>query len=152
MRSHVQPFLILLTGLLLVSLSWGGAPPSHYVGFYHWGGAYQASIAEGVEAVAQIGGRIARVAISPRFYIDYHIASYCIANFSLAAAVRDPNVKRALDNDSVDAFILTAYDGSTFGDCSTKHYLNPEYFRSIPEGSAAVVREYSDLTLYLYET
>ena len=46
--------------------------------------------------------------------------------------------------------MLTAYDGVTFGDCVHHRHLDPNFYT--PPNVAAIVKEYSDLTLYLYET
>ena len=107
-------------------------------------------MSDGVAAIAAIGGHIARVTISPRMNIDYHTGSHCIPGFTLAGAMLDADVKKAMDNPAINVFILTAYDGVTFGDCSTHTYLNPRYYT--PTGQAEVAHEYSDLTLYLYRT
>jgi hypothetical protein len=123
--------------------------PSLHVGFYHWGGVYPASISEGVDAVAAIGGRIVRLAVSAKMNRDYGIAWDCIPGFTLAGAMQYPDVKKALDHPAISVFMLTAYDGVTFGDCYTHEYLNPRLNTS---RQAAIIQEYSDLTLYLYQT
>jgi hypothetical protein len=146
---HVRVFAISFALLLVALPLHSQVPPSLSVGFYHWGGVYHASISEGVAAIAAVGGHVARLAISPRMAIDYGMGSSCIAGFTLANAVQDPDVKKALDNPAIDVFVLTAYDGVTFGDCRTHLYLNPGFYT--PSGEAAIVQEYSDLTLYLYQ-
>jgi hypothetical protein len=123
--------------------------PSPKVGFYHWDGAYHASISEGVEAIAAVGGHVARLAVSARMDVDYGMGSSCIPDFTLAGAVQEPDMKKALDHPAIDVFILTAYDGVTFGDCVTLRFLNPSFYT--PSNEAAIVQEYSDLTLYLYQ-
>ena len=103
-----------------------------------------------MDAIAALGGHIARLAISARIDIDYHMGSACIAGFTLASAMQNPDVKKAIDNPAISVFILTSYDGATFGDCVTHNYLNPRYFT--PAKEAEVVQEYSDLALYLSQT
>jgi hypothetical protein len=71
-----------------------------------------------------------------------------LSSRSLGAA-QEPDVKRALDNDKIEAFIITAYDGVSFGDCMTHRYLNPSLHTE--QITAAMIREYSDFTLYLYQ-
>jgi hypothetical protein len=126
------------------------APAFRNVGFYHWGGRRTASMSEGVERIARLGGRVARVVLSPRYYRDYHISQSCYAGYSLTAIANEPDVKRALDNESIDVFILTAYDGATLGDCEHTRFLNPPFYT--PENTRALMQEYSDFTLYLYRT
>jgi hypothetical protein len=63
--------------------------------------------------------------------------------------MQEPDMKKALDNPAISVFMLTAYDGVTFSDCVTHEYLNPRLNMS---RQAAIIREYSDLTLYLYQT
>jgi hypothetical protein len=104
------------------------APAFRNVGFYHWGGRRTASMSEGVERIARLGGRVARVVLSPRYYRDYHISQSCYAGYSLTAIANEPDVKRALDNESIDVFILTAYDGATLGDCEHTRFLNPPFY------------------------
>jgi hypothetical protein len=120
------------------------------VGFYHWGGRYSASGTQGVEQIAALGGRLARLTLSPRYYSDYNLGSGCSSNLSLSMLAREPDVKKALDNEQIEVFMLTAYDGATFGDCIHHRYLDPNFYT--PENVAAIVKEYSDFTLYLYET
>jgi len=123
--------------------------PSFHVGFYHWDGAYHASVSEGVDAIAAVGGHIARLVVSARMDVDYGMGESCIPDFTLAGAMQDPGMKKALDNPAISVFMLTAYDGVTFGDCVTLRFLNPSFYT--PSNEAAIVQEYSDLTLYLYQ-
>jgi hypothetical protein len=123
--------------------------PSFHVGFYHWDGAYHASVSEGMDAIAAVGGQIARLVVSARMNVDYGMGASCIPDFTLAGAMQDPDMKKALDNPAISVFMLTAYDGVTFGDCVTLRFLNPTFYT--PSNEAAIVQEYSDLTLYLYQ-
>jgi hypothetical protein len=125
-------------------------PPAKIVGVYHWGGQVPRSVSQGVEQIAGLGGRIVRIALSPRHYSDYEGRDACYSGFSLAAIAQDPDVKKALDNPSIDLFMFTAYDGTSFGDCVHHRYLNPGFYT--PENTAALIQEYSDFTLYLYQT
>jgi hypothetical protein len=125
-------------------------PLARTVGFYHWGGGYPASVSQGVEQIAALGGRLARITLSPRHYIDYNLGGGCYPNFSLSAIVQEPDVKKALDNEQIEVFMLTAYDGLAFGDCIHHRHLDPAFYT--PSNVAAIVKEYSDLTFYLYET
>jgi hypothetical protein len=63
--------------------------------------------------------------------------------------VQEPDVKQALDNEQIEVFMLTAYDGLAFGDCITHRHLDPGFYT--PTNVAAIIKEYSDLTLYLSE-
>jgi len=117
------------------------------VGFYNWGGRYPTSMSEGVERIAQLGGHVVRIALSPTYYTDYNSGSGCYPGYSLSAIAREADVKRTLDNKSVTVFVLTAYDGVTFGDCINQRWVNPSFYTS--DNTAALVQEYSDFTLYL---
>src|ERR1051326_7496944 len=92
----MQHFVTLLCSLSLVSLSWAGSF-SRSVGFYHWGGRATVSMSEGVERIARLGGRVARVTLSPRYYRDYNLGGGCYPRYSLTAIALEPDVKRALD-------------------------------------------------------
>jgi hypothetical protein len=126
-----------------------GTPGEARIGIYHWGGRYPNSVSEGVDAIAGLGGHTARVALSARYFRDYNISPDCHPDFSLATAAQEPDVKRAFDNPAIDVFILTTYDGATWGDCQSLNFLDPSFFT--PTHTAAVIQEYSDLTLYLYK-
>ena len=119
------------------------------IGIYHWGGAYPRSVAEGVEAIADLGGTVARVTISARAAVDYHTGSGCVDDFSLLAGVQTADMVRSFANEKISTFILTAYDGLTFH-CLDQSYLNPEFYS--PWNRAALEQEYSDMTLYLLRT
>jgi hypothetical protein len=123
-------------------------PGSARIGLYHWGGRYPHSVSEGVDLIAGLGGHVARFALSARYYRDYNISTNCHPAFSLTTVVQEPDVKRALDNPAIDVYILTAYDGTSWGDCQKLNFLDPAFFT--PAHTAAVVQEYSDLTVYLY--
>lgn len=123
-------------------------PGAASLGIYHWGGRYPASISEGADAIVALGGRVARVTVSPRADLDYHTGGGCHPNFSLTRAVQEPDLQRTLENPGLDVLILTAYDGTTWGDCGRLNFLDPDFFT--PERTAAVVREYSDFSLHLY--
>ncbi|MGI8742678.1 MAG: hypothetical protein ACR2NN_08920 [Bryobacteraceae bacterium] len=144
-----------ITAVLYIGLVCAAAgTPAHTgntIGLYHWGGTFSKSMSQGIEQIAALGVRNARVSLSARYYADYNISSTaCYQNFSLTDAARLPDVKRAFDNPNIDVIMITAYDGVTFGDCQTHRYLSPRFYT--PENTAAIVQEYSDFTLYLYQT
>jgi hypothetical protein len=124
-------------------------PLARVVGFYHWGGQYRASASQGVVQIAELGGKLARLTLSPRYYIDYSLGNSCQPNFSLSSIVQEPDIKKALDNEQIEVYMLTAYDGLAFGDCIHHRHLDPAFYT--PTNVAAMIKEYSDLTLYLYE-
>jgi len=133
-----------------VAANVGGQPLAHAVGFYHWGGRYTTSVSQGVEQIAAFGGKLARITLSPRHYIDYNLGGSCYPAFSLSSIVQEADIKKALDNEQIEVFMITAYDGVTSGDCVRHRNLDPAFYT--PFNVAAIVKEYSDLTLYLYET
>jgi hypothetical protein len=139
--------------LILVLSSTAAASPgslANSVGVYNWGGRYATSMSEGVERIARLGGHVARVVLSPTYYRDYNIGATCYPAYSLSAIAREPDVKSALDNASLSVLMLTAYDGVSFGDCEHARFVNPSFYTSA--NTAALVQEYSDFTLYLYQT
>lgn len=146
MRAHWCGAMVLGT----VSTLLAGTPGSARIGIYHWGGRVSHSVGDGVETITALGGHVARIALSARYRRDYNMASDCRPGFNLTAAAQDPDVRRALENPEVDVFLLTVYDGATWGDCGRLNFLDPEFFS--PEHTAAVIQEYSDFTLYLYRS
>jgi len=133
-------------GVLTPAIVWAASWPAS-VGVYHWGGQPQRAVSQGVQQITDLGGRAARIVLSPLYSADYGSGG-CYANFSLTTIAQDPDVKRALDNPNVDVFMLTAYDGVSFSDCIHHNYLSPSFYT--PANTAAVIQEYSDFTLYLY--
>src|SRR5947209_15255411 len=142
-----------LTALIFAGIlsSFAGTPANTLknVGIYHWGGSFTKSMSQGVEQIAALGVRNARVTLSPTYNADYNIAAVCYPGFTLSDAVRQPDVKRAFDNPDIDVLMITAYDGVSFGDCRQHRYLNPDFYT--PQNTAAMMQEYSDFTLYLYQ-
>lgn len=136
--------------VVLIAPSLWAQAPSARIGIYHWGGQYPHSIAEGVAAIAGLGGHFARVALSPLYLRDYNIANVCFPQFSLALAARTPDLQQAFANPAIRVYMITAYDGVTYGDCRTPKFLDPSFFSR--DHTAAVIREYSDFTLSLYQT
>jgi hypothetical protein len=138
---------------LLLSILAAATPPDYdrkRIGIYHWGGTVTTSVSEGVERIASTGLRNARIALSPRYLADYNLAQQCFPQFTLTLAAQQADVKAAFDQPGIDVLMITAYDGVTFGDCVHHQYLNPRFYTS--ENTDAIVREYSDFTLWLYET
>jgi|HubBroStandDraft_1064217.scaffolds.fasta_scaffold02102_8 hypothetical protein len=140
---------LLISGLLSAVAAVAGSL-ANTMGVYNLGGSYPTSMSEGVERIAQLGGHVARVALSPTYYSEYNAGTGCYPGYSLSAIARQADVKRALDNESIAVFMLTAYDGATFGDCQGARWVNPSFYT--PANMAALVLEYSDFTLYLYQT
>src|SRR6476660_8897364 len=116
-RGHRQSILVLALSASGLLTNAAGQSLAQKVGFYHWGGRNTTSVSQGVEQIAALGGNIARITLSPRHYIDYNLGGGCYPNFSLSAIVQEPDVKKALDNEQIEVFMLTAYDGMAFGDC-----------------------------------
>ena len=145
----MKKLLVLLFALAYISTAYG-ASLAKTVGFYHWGGRHITSMSEGVERIGNIGGHVARVVLAPTYYTNYNVGQGCYPGYSLSALAHEPDVMRALDHPSIEVFMLTAYDGVSFGDCIRKLYLQPPFYT--PGNTAALVQEYSDFTLYLYES
>lgn len=139
---------IYLALLAPVAAALAASSSTGQIGIYHWGGQYAQSVSQGVAAIASLGGRVARISLSARFYRDYNMGPDCYPGFTLSAGAQDPDVVSAFANPGIDVFIITAYDGTSYGDCQHMQYFDPAFFT--PENTAAIQREYSDLTLYLY--
>jgi hypothetical protein len=121
-----------------------------HLGFYHWGSETPRSIQEGTQAVADLGGKIIRIALSPAYPSDYRGASgSCLTGFSLTQLAQLPEIQRAFDNPQITTWMLTAYDGTSLGDCVHHRYLTPGFYT--PATRRQLVDEYRDFTLYLYE-
>jgi len=147
MRSaHRAVAVVCLTALLC---AWPArAQWADSVGIYHWGGSLKLSASDGINLIAGLGGHVARLVLSPLYYSEYGSATGCYPNYSLAALAQEPDIQRALDDPRINAFILTAYDGVSFGDCSTSKFLNPRFYT--PANVAAMKAEYRDFVLYLF--
>jgi hypothetical protein len=117
------------------------------LGFYDWGGQYITPLAGAIAKIGVLGSHQARIAVSPRYEIDYQQGATCSTAGSLTNLVRQLDIRAALNNPNIDVFMLTAYDFTTFGDCETQLFLEPQFYT--PANIQALVQEYSDLTLYL---
>jgi hypothetical protein len=135
------------TGLLLGSYLHAADRYSR-IGIYHWGGERTISMAAGVDRIASLGGSIARVAFSPRYYADYNLGGGCYPNFTLTRLAGEPDVRRVLGDNRIRVLMLTAYDGASFGDCRTHRYLNPRFYTV--ENVAAVQAEYREFVVHLF--
>lgn len=122
---------------------------SQVIGFYHWGGQAPRSISEGMRAIEKMHGRIARIALSPRYHTDYHATAtaLCDTNFRLAASLEDADVQTALDTPGIEVILITAYDGVSYRDCATHSYLVPSFYT--PANRAALKAEYADFVFIL---
>lgn len=139
--------LSLMCAYAMLTLS--AASANDRIGIYHWAGKRTTSMSEGVDRIVEMGGSVARVAFSPRYYTDYGVAEGCYADFSLDRLAQEPDVRKALDRSEIRVMILSTLDGASFGDCATAKYLVPGFFT--PENTAALEKEYSDFVLHLFE-
>ena len=127
-----------------VSCGANDPPP---VGPYHWAGAATRSMAQGVRAAADMGARSVRLTLSPRYSRDYNIGADCYSGFSLSKVLREPDVMAALADPRVETFMLTVYDGASFGDdCLYQHALQAEFHTDA--NRQAVIEEYE---AFVYE-
>ena len=140
--------IIYLALLVPLAAAQAAGPGTGQIGIYHWGGQYAQSVSQGVAAVASLGGQVVRISLSPRFYRDYNMGTNCLAGFTLAQGAQDPDVVRALADPRIRVVMITAYDGATYGDCQHMLYFNPAFYT--PQNTAALEREYADLTFSLY--
>jgi hypothetical protein len=146
--SRGQLYALAFVGaVLLVAVQPATAQLPERVGVYHWGGSRHIPVDVGVKMIADLGSNVARIVLSSRYHSDYGAGTDCLSGFSLPAIVQEPAMQRALDDLRIHTFILTAYDGASFGDCSTLHFLNPRFYNA--QNSAAIQAEYRDLVLYL---
>src|SRR2546430_377842 len=80
----------LLISLMFSTLSNAATPPlTRAVGLYHWGGQYATSMSQGVEQIERLGGRVARVTLSSRYYSDYNAGAGCYPDFTLSKLARE---------------------------------------------------------------
>jgi len=121
------------------------------MGFYHWAGVHTTSINQGIEEIARIGGRIARITLSARYRQDYNKdGPSCLPGFSLAGALRDDvDLRTALNNPRIQVYMLTVFDGVSYNDCSSPHALNPRFYTT--SNTEAMEREYSDFVFSLHQ-
>lgn len=143
--------MILCFAGLPLFLAAAAAPPrlpQAAIGIYHWGGEHSRSVDQGVDQIAAIGARIARVAISARYRADYNQAEGCISGFSLGRVMQeDSGVFRALTHPAIEVTVITAFDGVGYPDCSTPRFLSPSFYTSTL--TQAMEQEYSDFTYSL---
>jgi len=147
MRKTIYLALLVPLGFVL-STGLAAGSGNGQIGIYHWGGQYAQSVSQGVAAVSALGGQVVRISLSARFYRDYNMGTDCLPGFTLTGGAQDPDVVRALADPAIDAVMITAFDGTSYGDCQHTRFLDPEFFT--PLNTAALRKEYADLTLYLY--
>ncbi len=122
-------------------------PLSSLVGFYHWGGPPPGDLQSGLARLHELNARVVRLTISARMDIDYHRGIACIPDFKLPAVVEDPDVRLFLEDPRLEVLILTVYDGTGFGDCTTHNYLKPKFYTQ--ENTARLVKEYEEFVFRL---
>ena len=79
--------------------------------------------------------------------MDYHRGDHCISGFSLPGVLADPDVVSALTDSHLAVIMATAYDGTSFADCITQSYFNPDFYSQA--NTARMVAEYSDFVYRL---
>ena len=122
--------------------------PSATVGIYHWGGRHANGVASGIRDLLDLNAGIVRISLSARMDIDYNRGTSCIAGFTLASALDDPDLRNALADHRLKVAMITAYDGASFADCVTPSYLSLGFYS--PANTASVVNEYADFVHRLY--
>ncbi len=122
------------------------------VGVYFWDGQLDnvpagQMLAKGQELADSLGVKTLRIFMSPKSDIDYSISNKCISNFTLAKLAARSDFKAILRDPQFQTIIITAYDGTTFGNCVKKNYMIPTFLT--PTKLASVQTEYRGLATYL---
>jgi hypothetical protein len=120
------------------------------VGVYFWGGSLNnpegGIINAGEKLAKDIGSQNLRIAMSAKSDSDYK-GGGCISNFSLKDLAQRQDFQKILSDPSFKTIVITAYDGTSFSDCSTKNYLNPNFYSSA--NTQKIQQEYTDFAKYL---
>lgn len=147
MSSSVAGFvMIVLPGIAAAEPARDAA--ADRVGVYHWAGERADGVNSGVRELIALNARIVRIVLSARMDIDYNRSKNCIADFRLASALDDTDVRTALLHPELKVIMLTALDGTGFGDCTTHNYLSRDFY-SHPVTSR-MVDEYSEFVYRLH--
>lgn len=118
------------------------------VGIYHWGGRRTQGLTAGIQQIAALNAKIARVTISPLMDIDYNRGGACISGFNLPAALDDEDLRTALAEPAIKVVMATVYDGTGYGGCGAHRYLNPGFYTE--ENTSRMVEEYAEFTYRLH--
>ncbi len=120
------------------------------VGVYFWAENAVKSPAKAVQTGSELLGNIGaaniRITMSAKSDMDYKAGS-CIPNFSLKGLAQRQDFQSILANPDFKTIMITAIDGVSFPDCSTKNYLNPDFYTE--ENTLKIQQEYSDFASYL---
>ena len=121
------------------------------IGPYFWGGSVtgvseSSMLAEGKELADDLGSKVIRISMSARADEDYENGS-CIPNFTLAGLAERSDFNAILTDPQFSTVIITAFDGTTFGNCVTKSYLDPSFYTAA--NTQKIETEYTNLADYL---
>lgn len=122
------------------------------IGVYYWGGLIEGTSPAGMftksrEMVSDLGLGTVRIALSAKSDMDYDLSNSCINSFTLAKLASRADFKAVLADPNFSTVIITAYDGASFPDCQTHHYLNPAFFTTA--NTSRIENEYTDLANFL---
>lgn len=119
------------------------------VGVYFWAGSVTGGenlVDSGKALLNDIGVSNVRILMSPRSDIDYGNGD-CIQNFSLKNLASRQDFQAILADPQFKTIMITAYDGVSFSDCSTKNYLDLSFYT--PANTQKIEQEYANFARYL---
>ncbi len=126
----------------------GGGSVSGYSG--------DALMSKSLDLANDLGAGAIRIYIGPKADIDYKDGT-CIQNSRLANLAASDfrqflsglprRFRQFLSDPQSSTVLITAYDWTSFGDCNTKNYLNPDFYTA--ENTAKIEKDYADFANYL---
>ncbi len=116
----------------------GGGSVSGYSG--------DALMSKSLDLANDLGAGAIRIYIGPKADIDYKDGT-CIQNSRLANLAARSDFRQFLSDPQSSTVLITAYDWTSFGDCNTKNYLNPDFYTA--ENTAKIEKDYADFANYL---
>ena len=118
------------------------------IGVYAWGGTQSKGLASSITAALDLKSRIVRITISARTAVDYNEGAFCIPGFHLTHTLLDSRLVSALYDPRLEVIVLTVYDGTSFSDCETHSYLNPDFYS--PVNISRMLWEYYEFVYRLH--
>lgn len=126
------------------------------IGPEFWGGSINGVsgngiMAEGLTLAKQMDAQVIRIPMSELSDEDFGTnGGGCITNLSsLTGLAGRSDYKAILSDPQFSTVIITAFDWASFSSCTTKNYLDPNFYTAA--NTAAIEKEYTDFAIYLHQ-
>ena len=122
------------------------------LGIFYWGGGVNGVpsngiVAKGKQLSDDLGVNTMWFTLASTNDLVYGSGNSCITGSNLTDLAQRADFNSIITDPQFSTVVITAYDWTSFGDCSTQNFLDTAFYT--PANTALIEQEYTDLANYL---